>query len=52
MDLIKQKAENEALDVLYYGEFVIGLMAKLCAPARDETVAKIKEHKGVVALFR
>lgn len=52
IDLIRQKAENDALDVRYYGEFVVDLMSKLCAPARDEMVAQIREKEGVVALFR
>ena len=52
MDLIKQKTENEALDFKYYAEFVISIMAKLCAPARDEQIAKLRNIDDIVPLFR
>ena len=52
MELIKQKAEHEALNLKYYAEFVISTMTKLCAPARDEQIAKLKDINDVVPLFR
>lgn len=52
LDLIKQKIENEAFDIGYYAEFVRTLMAQLCAPARDEDVAKLKNMADVVPLFK
>ncbi|XP_036984143.2 T-complex protein 11-like protein 1 isoform X1 [Artibeus jamaicensis] len=52
LDLIKQEAENGALDISKLAEFVIGMMGTLCAPARDEEVRKLKDIKEIVPLFR
>ena len=52
LELIKQKAENDALNFLYYADFVIAIMAKMCSPIRDESIAKLKEIKDVVPLFK
>lgn len=52
MDLIRQKINNEAFDIYFYADYVIGTMARLCAPIRDERVASLKELKDVVPLFR
>lgn len=40
-EFIKQQAENNSLDFHKYAAFVIDLMAKLAAPARDEMIQKI-----------
>ncbi|CAH1798477.1 unnamed protein product [Owenia fusiformis] len=52
MELIKQKIANNALDFHYYAEFVIGIMAQLCAPARDDSIRELKDQKEIVPLFR
>ncbi|KAM5248343.1 T-complex protein 11-like protein 1 [Ctenodactylus gundi] len=52
LELIKQEAENGALDISRLAEFIIGMMGTLCAPARDEEVKKLKEIKEIVPLFR
>lgn len=52
LDLIKQEAENGALDISKLAEFIIGIMGTLCAPARDEEVRKLKDIKEIVSLFR
>uniref|UniRef100_A0A8C0ZUI3 T-complex protein 11-like protein 1 n=1 Tax=Castor canadensis TaxID=51338 RepID=A0A8C0ZUI3_CASCN len=52
LDLIKQEAENGALDISRLAEFIIGMMGTLCAPARDEEVKKLKDIKEIVPLFR
>lgn len=52
LDLIKQEAENGALDIPKLVEFIIGMMGTLCAPARDEEVKKLKDIKEIVPLFR
>ncbi|KAF6106617.1 t-complex 11 like 1 [Phyllostomus discolor] len=52
LELIKQEAENGALDISRLAEFVIGMMGTLCAPARDEEVRKLKDIKEIVPLFR
>ncbi|XP_050390427.2 T-complex protein 11-like protein 1 [Patella vulgata] len=52
MDLIQQKMENDAFDIRYYADYVIGIMARLCAPVRDENVNKLKTIKDIVPLFK
>ena len=52
MDLIRQKIQNDAFDIFYYANYVVGTMARLCAPVRDERVAALKEVKEVVPLFK
>ncbi|NXJ69928.1 T11L1 protein, partial [Rostratula benghalensis] len=52
LDLIKQEAENGALDIPKLVEFVIGMMGTLCAPARDEEIKKLKDINEIVPLFR
>ena len=50
--LIEQKIEHGAFDLHYYATFVISIMSKLCAPARDEQIAKLQELKEVVPLYK
>ncbi|NXU84188.1 T11L1 protein, partial [Xiphorhynchus elegans] len=52
LDLIKQEAENGALDISKLVKFVIGMMGTLCAPARDEEIKKLKDIHEIVPLFR
>lgn len=52
IDLIRQKLENDAFDIYYYSNYIIGVMEKLCAPVRDDQVAKLKTIKEVVPLFK
>lgn len=52
IDLIRQKLENDTFDIYYYSNYIIGVMEKLCAPVRDEQVAKLKTIKEIVPLFK
>uniref|UniRef100_A0A8D0L764 T-complex 11 like 1 n=1 Tax=Sphenodon punctatus TaxID=8508 RepID=A0A8D0L764_SPHPU len=52
LELIKQQAENGALDISKLVEFIIGMMGTLCAPARDEEIRKLKNIHEIVPLFR
>ncbi|KAJ8032496.1 T-complex protein 11-like protein 1 [Holothuria leucospilota] len=52
LDLIRQQAEHNALDVTRYSDFIVSIMGKLCAPVRDEEIKKLRETEGVVPLFR
>ncbi|XP_055683240.1 T-complex protein 11-like protein 1 isoform X2 [Lutzomyia longipalpis] len=51
-NLIRQQAEQGILDFRSYANFLIDIMAKSCAPVRDEQVAKLKDIEDVVDLFR
>lgn len=50
--LIRQQAEQGCIDFQSYANFVIDIMAKSCAPIRDEQVAKLREINDVVDAFR
>ncbi|XP_046504990.1 T-complex protein 11 X-linked protein 2-like isoform X1 [Equus quagga] len=52
MDLLKQEAEHGALDVPHLSNYILNLMALLCAPARDEAVRKLKSITDPVQLLR
>nr|XP_021185689.2 T-complex protein 11-like protein 1 [Helicoverpa armigera] len=51
-DFIRQQAENNSLDFHKYASFVIDLMAKLAAPARDEIIQNITTLTDTVDVFR
>lgn len=51
-DFIQQQAENNSLDFHKYATFVIDLMAKLAAPARDEMIQNISKLTDTVEVFR
>lgn len=50
--IIRQQAENGVLDFKAYSSFIMQLMAKSCAPIRDEDVNKLNEIEDVVLTFR
>ncbi|XP_037920173.1 T-complex protein 11-like protein 1 isoform X2 [Hermetia illucens] len=50
--VIQQQAEQGVLDFNSYANFVIGIMAKSCAPIRDEEIRKLQEIDDVVDTFR
>jgi len=53
VDLIAQQAENRVLDVKEHALFIIDLLGKLCAPVRDDEVARLKNYLGdLVTLFQ
>lgn len=51
-EFIKQQAENNSLDFKKYATFVIDLMAKLAAPARDALIQNITTMTDTVEIFR
>ncbi|XP_056132366.1 T-complex protein 11-like protein 2 isoform X2 [Lampris incognitus] len=53
MDLICQQVDNEAVDIQGLASYIITTMGKLCAPARDEEVKKLRESPdNIVTLFK
>lgn len=50
--MIRQQAEHGVLDFKEYSSFIIQLMAKSCAPIRDEEVNSLNEIDDVVLTFR
>ncbi|KAA8580236.1 hypothetical protein FQN60_005771 [Etheostoma spectabile] len=53
MDLIRQQAKNDAVDIQGLASYIITTMGKMCAPARDEEIKKLRENSdNKVTLFR
>lgn len=53
MDLIRQQADNDAVDVHGLASYIINTMHKLCASVRDEEIRKLRESTDcIVTLFR
>ncbi|MBN3303676.1 T11L2 protein, partial [Amia calva] len=53
MDLIRQQADKDAMDIHGLANYIINVMGKLCAPVRDEEVKKLKENPGnIVSMFK
>ncbi|CAH2277485.1 Hypothetical predicted protein [Pelobates cultripes] len=52
VDLIRQQAEHNAVDIPKLGSYIINIMSKLCAPVRDEDIRKLKASGDVVQMLR
>lgn len=53
IELIRQQADNDAVDIQGLASYIINTMGKLCTPARDEDVKKLRETTdNIVTLFR
>ncbi|XP_063608808.1 T-complex protein 11-like protein 1 [Penaeus indicus] len=52
VDLIKQQAEHGVLDFSQYSQYVLSIMARLCAPVRDETIRNLMRETEIVTVFR
>eukprot|EP00066_Takifugu_rubripes_P007366 XP_003972835.1 PREDICTED: T-complex protein 11-like protein 2 [Takifugu rubripes] len=53
IELIRQQADNDAVDIQGLASYIINTMGKLCTPARDEDVKKLRESTdNIVTLFR
>lgn len=50
--VIRQQANEGVLDFKSYKSFIIQIMAKSCAPIRDEEVNKLNEIDDAVQAFR
>lgn len=50
--VIRQQAEQGVLDFKSYSTFIILIMAKSCAPVRDEAVAALNDIPDVLDTFR
>lgn len=52
MDLIRQQADKEAVDIQGLASYIVTIMSKLCAPVRDDEVKKLRESPDyVVSMF-
>ncbi|XP_054836702.1 T-complex protein 11 homolog [Eublepharis macularius] len=52
IELIKQEAEHGALDIPNLTTYILGMMATLCAPIRDEEIQRLRSISDPVHLLR
>lgn len=52
MEVIKKQLDQKTLDLKEYANFITDIMAKLCAPVRDEQVAALRQYEKPVELFK
>ncbi|KAG0719969.1 T-complex protein 11-like protein 1 [Chionoecetes opilio] len=52
VDLIRQQAEHGVLDFAQYSQYVLSIMARLCAPVRDETIRNLMKESDLLSVFR
>nr|XP_056700798.1 T-complex protein 11 homolog [Euleptes europaea] len=52
VELIKQEAEHGALDIPALTTYILGIMAMLCAPIRDEEIQRLRSILDPVHLLR
>ncbi|XP_044133310.1 T-complex protein 11-like protein 2 [Bufo gargarizans] len=52
VDLLRQQAEHNAVDIPKLGSYIINIMSKLCAPVRDDDVKKLKASGDIVQMLR
>ncbi|MBN3276141.1 T11L2 protein, partial [Polyodon spathula] len=52
MNLIQQQVDNDAVDIHGLENYIITVMGRLCAPARDDEIKKLKDISDIVPLFR
>ncbi|KAM7346422.1 T-complex protein 11-like protein 1 isoform 2-T2 [Cochliomyia hominivorax] len=50
--VIRQQAEKGVLDFKNYADFVLQIMAKSCAPARDDAIQQLTKIEDVVDTFK
>nr|CDJ83944.1 T-complex 11 domain containing protein [Haemonchus contortus] len=49
---LRNKMEQNCMDVHGIGRFVIDLLARLCAPERDTLVEKLRHEEGIVEMIK
>lgn len=52
VDLIRQQAEHNAVDIQGLANYVINTMGKMCAPVRDEDIRELKATTDIVEMLR
>ena len=52
IDLIRQQAKHNAVDIQGLANYVINTMGKICAPVRDEDIRELKATTNIVEMLR
>lgn len=50
--IVDQLAKQDSLDLIDYGHYILGVLAKLCASVRDEKLKDLSGQRDVVQLYR
>jgi len=51
-ELFQQQAEAETFDIAEVAAFIISIMAKTCAPARDDQIRSLQQIEDLAQLFK
>nr|CAG4641646.1 EOG090X04Z9 [Eurycercus lamellatus] len=52
LNLIRQQIEAKTLDMHAYSQYIVSLMGRLCAPARDEKIRELTALRDIVPLYQ
>lgn len=52
LELIKQQAEHGSLDFEKYAKYILSLMARICAPARDERIKELTKLTDTIECYK
>nr|CAG4640812.1 EOG090X04Z9 [Eulimnadia texana] len=52
IDLVRQQAEAGTLNFKLYSEYIISMLAKLCAPSRDEKIRELTALDDIVLVYK
>lgn len=52
LELIKQQTEYGAVDFLRYGQYILSVCKRLCAPIRDDQIKELSHSKDLVVMFK
>ncbi|XP_076273545.1 T-complex protein 11-like protein 1 isoform X2 [Rhynchophorus ferrugineus] len=52
IDLIRQQAEKGILDFSYYAQYVISIMAKMCAQVRDDKIEELRQATDIIEVYK
>lgn len=50
--IIDQLTKTHSINLIDYGQYILSVLSKLCAPIRDEKIKSLSETKDVVQLYR
>jgi len=52
IDLLKQQASHDALDIRSLTGFLVDTLAMMCAPVRDDDVKQLRSLDDIVDIFK
>ena len=52
LELIKQQTEYGAVDFQRYAQYILSVLARLCAPVRDDQIKKLSHNTDLIAVLK